>query len=63
MERLKNHTYTSDQFTDEILAKMDKFKINKSQVIRNAIKRYYFDEIEPLEKRLKHMAKNGDCPW
>jgi hypothetical protein len=63
MERLKNHTFTSDKLTDEIWAKMDKLKINKSQVIRNAIKKYYREEIYPLELRLNHIAKRGNCPF
>ena len=61
MQRNNNHTFTSDNLTDKILVKLDRLKINKSQVIRNVLKDYYFKEIRPLELRNRHEAKNKDC--
>jgi hypothetical protein len=61
MQRYNNHTFTSDLLTDKILIKMERLKINRSQIIRNCIKEYYFKEIRPLELRNRHEAKNADC--
>jgi len=63
MKHSNNHTFTSDKLTDKIIAKMDRLKINKSQVIRNCLENYYFKEIRPMELRLKHQSKRKDCPF
>jgi len=63
MKHSNNHTFTSDKLTDKIIAKMDRLKINKSQVIRNCLENYYFKEIIPIERRIRRKAKNGNCPF
>jgi hypothetical protein len=63
MKRTNNHIFTSDKLTDKILSKMDRLKINKSMVIRNLLKSYYFEEIRPLELRNRHESKHKDCPF
>jgi len=63
MKHSNNHTFTSDKLTDKIIAKMNKLKINKSIVIRDMLKYYYFKEIRPMELRLKHQSKRKDCPF
>jgi hypothetical protein len=63
MKHSNNHTFTSDKLTDKILAKMERLKINRSMVIRNLLKSYYFKEIRPLELRNRHESKRKDCPF
>ena len=63
MKHSNNHTFTSDKLTDKIIAKMIKLKINRSQVIRNCLKEFYFKEIQPSEKRIRHQAKRKGCPF
>lgn len=63
MKRPNNHTFTSDKLTDKIWAKMDRLKINKSMVVRNLLKEYYFKEVRPLELRNRHQRKNKDVPF
>ena len=63
MKHSNNHTFTSDKLTDKILSKMDRLKINRSMVIRNLLKSYYFKEIRPLELINRHESKHKDCPF
>ena len=58
-----NHTFTSDKLTDKIIVKMIKLNINKSQVIRNCLKEFYFKEIQPIERQIRHQAKRKGCPF
>lgn len=62
-KRPNNHTFTSDNLTDKIIAKLERLKINKSMIIRDMLKDYYFKEIRPLELRQRHQSKDKDFPF